>query len=75
VFLEETPRGRSYSKKEYKKKQKEHHRIKLWTWNVRTSNQGGKLENFIEEMQKNALFVLGVSEVQWNGHDEMRSGD
>jgi hypothetical protein len=29
VFLEETPRGRSYSKKEYKKKQKEHHRIKL----------------------------------------------
>jgi NAD-dependent dihydropyrimidine dehydrogenase PreA subunit len=45
VFLEETPRCRSYSK-DYtqKQKQKEHHSFKIGTWNVRTLNQGGKFE-------------------------------
>jgi hypothetical protein len=54
---------------EYKKKQKEDRSMKLETSNVRTSNQGGKLENLKKEMQKNAASVLGVSEggggVEW----------
>jgi hypothetical protein len=68
VYLEETPRGRNYSKKEDKGKQKVHHRIKLGTWNVIiTLNQGGKLESLKKEMQKNAVSALGISEVQWKG--------
>jgi nitrogen regulatory protein PII len=38
-------------------------------------NQGGKLENLKKEMQKNAVSVLGVSEVRWKGQREIRSGD
>jgi hypothetical protein len=55
--------------------QKEHHSYKIGTWNVRTLNQGGKLENLKKEMQKNAVSVLGVSEVWWKGRGEIRSGD
>jgi hypothetical protein len=68
VFLGETPRGRNYSE-EYRQKQKtqkENHSFKIATWNVRTFNQGGKLEN-LKEMQTNAVSVLGVSEVGWKG--------
>ena len=53
----------------------EHHSYKIGTWNVRTLNQGGKSENLKTEMQKNAVSVLGVSEVQWKGKGEIRSGD
>jgi exonuclease III len=74
VFLEETSRSRSYSE-DYKQKQKEHHSFKIGTWNVRTFNQGGKLENLKKEMQMNAVSVLGVNEVRWKGHGEIRSGD
>jgi hypothetical protein len=45
------------------------------TWNIRTLNQGGKLEYMKKEMQKNAVSVLGVSEEQWKGKGEIRSGD
>jgi hypothetical protein len=38
-------------------------------------NQGGKLENVKKEMQKNAVSVLGVTEVRWKGQGEVRSGD
>jgi hypothetical protein len=38
-------------------------------------NQGGKLENLKKEMQKNAVSVLGVSEVRWKGQGEIRSGN
>jgi hypothetical protein len=55
--------------------QKEHHSFKIGTWNVRTLNQGGKLENIKKEMQKNAVSVLGVSEIWWKGQGEIRSGD
>jgi nitrogen regulatory protein PII len=77
VFLGETPGGKSYSE-EYRQKQKmqkEHHSFKIGTWNVRTLNQGGKLENLKKEMQKNAVSVLGVTEVRWKGQGEIRSGD
>jgi nitrogen regulatory protein PII len=74
VFLGETPRGnKDYRQKQ--KKQKEHHSYKIGTWNVRTLNQGDKLENLKKEMQKNAVTVLGVSEVRWKGQGKIRSGD
>jgi hypothetical protein len=61
VSLEETPRkARQYS---------------IGTWNVRTSNQGGKLENLKKEMEKNGVFAMGVGEVRWKGQGEIRSGD
>jgi len=44
VFLEEMS-CRHYDKKKCKE-QKEHHSYMFGTWNVRTLNQGGKLENF-----------------------------
>ena len=61
VFLEEMS-CRSYDKKKCKD---EHHSYKIGTWNVRTLNQGGKLENLKAEMRKNEVSVLGVSEVRW----------
>jgi hypothetical protein len=45
------------------------------TWNVRTLNEERKFENLKKEMQKNAVCVLGVSEVRWKGEGEIRSGD
>ena len=33
------------------------------------------MENLKKEMQKNAVSVLGVSEVRWKGQGEIRSGD
>jgi hypothetical protein len=33
------------------------------------------LENLKKEMQKNAVSILGVSEVRWKGQGEIRSGD
>ncbi|PNF33686.1 hypothetical protein B7P43_G12051 [Cryptotermes secundus] len=53
--------------------QKEHHGYKIGTWNVRTLNQAGKLENLKMEMQKNEVSVLGVREVRWKGQGEIRS--
>jgi hypothetical protein len=74
VFLRETPRGfKDYRQKH--KTQKEQHKYKISTWNVRTLNQDGKLENLKKEMQKNAVSVLGVSEVRWKSQGEIRSGD
>jgi len=33
------------------------------------------LDNLKKEMQKNKVSVVGVSEVQWKGQGEIRSGD
>ena len=33
------------------------------------------LTNLKKEMQKNAVSILGVSEVRWKGQGEIRSGD
>jgi len=57
VFLGEISSNRRYSKKDYKEKKKEQHSYKIGTWNVRTLNQGGKLENLKMEMQKNEVSV------------------
>lgn len=75
MFLKETPRKKIYSKKDYKQKQNEHHSYENRTWNVRTLNQGGKLENLQQEIQKNTVSVLGVSEVRRQEQSEMRSDD
>jgi hypothetical protein len=64
-----------YSKTDYKGKKNEQHSYKIGTWNVRTLNGGGKLENLKKEMQKNAVSILGLSEERWKGQGEIRSGD
>jgi hypothetical protein len=68
VFLGEVSSSRShFYRKDYKAKKNEEHSYKIGTWNVRTLNRGGKLENVKKEMQKNALSILGVSEARWKG--------
>jgi hypothetical protein len=68
VFLGEIFSSRShFYKKDYKGKKNEEHSYKIGTWNVRTLNRGGKLDNLKKEMQKNAVSILGVSEVRWKG--------
>jgi hypothetical protein len=73
----ETPRSRTYSEeyRQKQKKQKENHSFTIGTWNLRTLNHGGKLENLKKEMQKNSVSMLGVSEMRWKGQGEIRSGD
>jgi len=71
VFLGEVSSSRS----NFYKKKNEQHSYKTGTWNVRTLNRGGKLENLKKELQKNAVSILGVSEVRWKGQGEIRSGD
>jgi len=72
VFVGEISSSKNYSKEE---KKKERHSYKIGTWNVRTLNQGGKLENLKQEMQKNEVSILGISELRWKGQGELRSGD
>jgi hypothetical protein len=55
-FLEQTPCGRCYSEDYKQKKQKEHHSIKIGTWNVMILNQGRKIAN-LKQIQKNAVSV------------------
>jgi len=71
VLLGEISSSKNYSKNE---KKKEKHRYKIGTWNVRTVNRGGKLENLKQEMQKNEVSIVGVSELRWKGQGELRSG-
>jgi nitrogen regulatory protein PII len=70
VSLEETSRGTHY-----RKTGKDPHQYRIGTWNVRTLNQGGKLENLKKEMEKNEMSIMGVSEVKWKGQCEIRSGN
>ena len=44
------------------------------TWNVRTMNAKGKLENIKREMQRNNINVLGLSEVRWLESEDRMSG-
>ena len=64
-----------FYKKDYKGKKNEQHSYKTGTLNVRALNRGGKLENLKKEMQKNAVSILGVSEMRWKGQGEIRGGD
>ncbi|PNF43555.1 hypothetical protein B7P43_G03904 [Cryptotermes secundus] len=63
---------RRYDKKKCED-QKEHHGYKIGTWNVRTLNQAGKLENL--RMDVMPQMYECVSKVWWIGQGEIRSGD
>ena len=40
----------------------------IGTWNVRTMNEGRKLENLKKELER--LGILGISEIRWlDGND------
>src|SRR6476661_5789158 len=53
----------------------EKHEIRVGTWNVQTMNAMGKLENVKEEMRRNRLRIMGVSEVRWkDGGDFVSDG-
>ena len=47
-------------------KQQKKRRLRIVAWNVRTLLQGGKLENLKEEIRRNKVDVMGISEVRWN---------
>ena len=46
----------------------EKHEIRVGTSNVQTMNAMGKLENVKEEMRRNRLSIMGVSEVRGGTH-------
>src|SRR6478609_11170245 len=53
----------------------EKHEIRVGTWNVRMMNAMGKLKNVKEEMRRNRLSIMGVSEVRWkDGGDFVSDG-
>jgi len=45
----------------------------IGTWNVRTMNQKGKLENVKREMERYGINILGLSEVSWKGSGDFES--
>ena len=47
--------------------------LKIGTWNVRTMNGEGKVENVKEEMRRNGINVLGISEVRWKENGDFIS--
>ena len=49
--------------------------LKIGTWNARTMLERGKLENVKEEMKRNKLDILGLSEVRWKGCGEYDSDE
>src|SRR6476469_3235369 len=60
---------------EGKRRMEEKHEIRVGTWNVRTMNATGKLENVKEEMRRNRLSIMGVTEVRWRaGGDFVSDG-
>ena len=47
---------------------------KLWTWNIRSINQG-KLEVVKQEMVRVNINILGISELKWTGMGGFNSDD
>jgi hypothetical protein len=41
--------------------------LSLGTWNIRTLNELGKIENVTREVDRMKISVLGLSEVRWIG--------
>lgn len=50
-------------------------KIRIGTWNVRTMQRKGKLENIKQEMLRNRLNILGLSEGRWKDNGDYPSGD
>ena len=46
----------------------------IWTWNVRSMNQG-KLEVVKEEIERVNIDILGISELKWTGMGRFNSDD
>src|SRR6476469_6543037 len=68
-------KGKRKVYREGKRRMEEKHEIRLGTWNVRTMNALGKLENVKEEMRRNRSSIMGVSEVRWkDGGDFVSDG-
>lgn len=42
-------------------------RLRICTWNVRSLYQAGKLDNLLQEMNRLAIDILGISELRWKG--------
>ena len=49
--------------------------LRIGTWNVRTMNIKGKLENVKKEMKRHNINILGLSEMRWKGEGEFDSDD
>ena len=49
--------------------------IKIGSWNVRTFNEEGRLENALREMKRNSITVLGICETHWEGPMDFKSGE
>jgi hypothetical protein len=47
--------------------------LKIGTWNVRTMLRKGKLENVKQEMNRNKINILGISEVRWKDVGDFES--
>jgi len=47
--------------------------MRIGTWNVRTMQKRGKLENIKREMSRNRLNILGLSEVRWKESRDLTS--
>lgn len=60
--------------KQQKKCQTKQKGLRIGTWNVKTLLSPGKLENLKKEMEINNMDIVGVSELRWEGKDELRSG-
>src|SRR6478609_2070839 len=58
---------------EGKRRMEEKHEIKVGTRNVQTMNAMGTLENVKEEMRRNRLSIMGVSEVRWKDEGDFVS--
>ena len=55
-------------------KQKKKRRLRIGAWNVRTL-QDGMLENLKEEMRRNKVDVMGISEMRWQQSGELMSDE
>ncbi|CAF4868083.1 unnamed protein product [Pieris macdunnoughi] len=53
--------------------QKQRHRLKIGTWNVKSLKQHGKLQNVIKEMRRLEIRVLGISDTKWPGNDRYKT--
>ena len=49
-------------------------KMRIWTWNVRTMNQG-KLDIMKREMERTGVERMGISEMRWTGMGHFMSDD
>ena len=49
--------------------------VRIAAWNVRTLNEKGKLENVKQEMRRNRIDILGLSEVRWKDGGDLETGE